>query len=474
MQFQVPSEFSISIPDFDSDVIARATRGATRRPFEQHFFRDSPVYAKMRCMKVVYGRDENVDAHFKTARANYSSDQKPSSPISPTAVSPDPASSKPEDAPPSESSSTTAATQRSFNLLSFSRAFSDINVQLPNHPFGDDKVKTFLDLGFSPGGFSSWLIDNNPLYRGGLGVTLPDTRATYTRPDENRVWDARALRSRSYEMKFGDINEFVEGCINEGKEPWINLKDHSDTLGTGLGTRHEGYDLVIAGAFPTLEGRIPILRRAQLALSQLYIALTNTRPGGSCVMVCNTKTFSWILEIIGVLRRAFESVTALKGKLLHSTRSSCYLVCQGFRRRIGDGDGGVGNSEGTDVDEYKQRVRDVLGWIKKRLAETEAGFTSKASQESENSQGEESGGDSDGEEVEEDQGTTGPATHMSLLPEYADADALYEGEHPALLKLFEPIWESQCRAMEEHMRRLCLALLPYKIERDDQRGIDSE
>lgn len=473
MPFQVPSQFSISIPGFDSDVISRATRGA-KRPFQQHFFLDSPIYAKMRCTKVVYGRDDNVDAHFKAAKANYSSDQRPSSPLSPMAVSPDPASSILEDAPPSESPSTTTVTQRSFNLLSFSRAFSDINEQLPNHPFGDDKVKTFLDLGFSPGGFSSWLIDNNPLYRGGLGVTLPDARATYMRPDENRVWDARALRSRNYEMKFGDINQFVEGCIDEGKEPWINLKVHSDTLGIGLGTRHEGYDLVIAGAFPTLEGRIPILRRAQLALSQLLIVLTNTRLGGSCVMVCNTKTFSWILEIIGVLRRAFESVTALKGKLLHSTRSSCYLVCQRYRRGIGDGDEGVGNSEGTDVDEYKRRVRDVLGWIKERLAETEAGFTSKASQEGENSRGEESGGDSDGEEEEEAQGMTRPATHMSLLPEYAGANALYEGEHAALLNLFEPIWESQCRAMEEHMKRLCFALLPYKMERDDQRSIEGE
>lgn len=471
MPFQVSSEFSISIPGFDSDVVARATRGATRRPLEQHFLRDSPVYAKMRCIKVVYGRDENVDAHFKAARVNYSSDKNPSSSIFPTSFTPvSPSSPIPENAPIFETPGTTdTATQGSFShLLSFSRAFSDINEQLPNHPFGDDKVKTFLDLGFSPGGFSSWLIENNPLYRGGLGITLPDAKAAYARPDENKVWAAKALKSRNYGMRFGDINEFVEGCINEGKEPWINLKVNSDTLGIGLDTRHEGYDLVIAGAFPTLEGRIPILRRAQLALSQLYIVLTNTRPGGSCVMVCNTKTFSWILEVIGVLRRAFESVTALKGKLLHSTRSSCYLVCQGFRRRIGDGDGGVGNSEGTDVDDYKQQVQDVLGWIKERLAETEAGFTSKASQE------EESGGDSDGEEVEEGQGMTGPATRMSLLPEYADADALYEGEHAALLDLFEPIWESQCRAMEEHMRKLGFALLPYQIDRDDQRGTDSE
>ncbi|CAF5074043.1 unnamed protein product, partial [Rotaria socialis] len=35
-----------------------------------------------------------------------------------------------------------------------------------------DRIKHFLDLGCAPGGFSRWIIENNPSCTG-LGITLP-------------------------------------------------------------------------------------------------------------------------------------------------------------------------------------------------------------------------------------------------------------------------------------------------------------
>lgn len=279
-----------------------------------------------------------------------------------------------------------------------------------------------------------------------------------------------------------------------GKEPWIDLKesremtfrtgdcysprddsmespsrDDSGSLDINMSEGHDGYDLVIAGAFPTLQGRVTLLRRSQLALSQLYIALTNTRPGGSCVMVCNTKTFSWIIELIGVLRRVFKSVAAMKGKTLHSRRSSCYLVCQGFEEISDEERENEGWGEGVDVEEYKQRVRDVLGWVKDRLVEVEASSeSSAASGEGKSPRSAEAGEDSDDGDEEEPGGSELAGNRriivpMTLLLEYADANALYEGEHQAFLQLFEPIWEAQYQAMKDHM-----AILSSSSPRDEK------
>jgi hypothetical protein len=96
----------------------------------------------------------------------------------------------------------------------------------------------------------------------------------------------------------------------------------------------DGYDLIIAGAFPTRQ-TISAPARAILALSQLHAILSNLRPGATCVLIANTKLFLWNVEMFAVLRRVFGYIQPAKHRELHAIRSSCYFVCMGFMATTG-------------------------------------------------------------------------------------------------------------------------------------------
>ncbi|KAI0075598.1 hypothetical protein K474DRAFT_1664032 [Panus rudis PR-1116 ss-1] len=183
-------------------------------------------------------------------------------------------------------------------------------------------VNNFLDLGCAPGGFSNWLLGENPSSNG-YGITLPDDAA----PGRLKFTaKGTALEDTSrYTIRFDDLTTIVKQFLDDGEPPVIPpTAGHGDENSTS-----PSYDLVIAGAFPTLEGHLPWWYRTRLALSQIYIALFNLQAGGSCIVVVNTKPFRWIVEVIGILRSSFETVKAAKGPL-HKERSSCYLVCRNY------------------------------------------------------------------------------------------------------------------------------------------------
>lgn len=235
--------------------------------FERRFLHTS-VYPRLRASKRGYGQDPRIDARFevKKKRNNFRS-----------------LNSGPRD--------------------QFQAIFSAINDAVGG-AFVGGNIKVFLDLGCAPGGFSKFVLENNPGARG-LGITLP------TIP----LLQSGVLNSTRYRVDTDDITKIN---FDAYRPPNKRLEK-------------TGYDLIIAGAFPTGMS-ITKVERATLALAQLHIMLSYLQDGGTCVMVAGTKAFLWSIEMFAVLRRVFQSVVPAKHGKIHADRSSCYFVCQGFRK----------------------------------------------------------------------------------------------------------------------------------------------
>jgi len=293
----------------------------------------------------------------------------------------------------------------------FEQTFRELSGKVRHgNVLSNDKVKTFLDLGCAPGGFSKFVLDNNQ-EAVGLGITLPDNAG---------------------------IPVFIQGtCLEDKLRYRLELADITTVDLDAIRTMYplpsgtpsfDGYDLVIAGAFPTRQ-IIRRAKRATLALVQLYIILSHLRPGGSAVMVANTKPFLWLVEILGVLRKVFQSVEAAKGDKMHAVRSSAYFVCTGFLSPTSSIENDV------DVPALKEQVSKALKYVREN----------------------DNGGDGNDTPVEEEEEPTD-----LVLPKQSNGvewydepvifapespDALFASEHRFVLDLMEPLWEKQMDAM---------------------------
>ncbi|KAH9950716.1 hypothetical protein B0H21DRAFT_681542, partial [Amylocystis lapponica] len=269
--------------------------------------------------------------------------------------------------------------------------------------FGGGRVHRFLDLGCSPGGFSSWLLKANR-DAVGLGLTLANGEAKFLMSDE-----PAAIGGERYLVRNDNIITLAMGAVAKGLNPVVTLdKD----LGHGVvfaDANDDPYDIVIAGAFPTMEVHVPWWRRVQLVLSQVLVVMSNVAPGGACVVVINTKPYLWIVDLIGMLRASFLSVSACKSGKFHAKRSSCYLVCRGFR------------ATEQDMRDYTSRIRAALEHLDHVAYESRI----------------------DGGEVDTQLGVS---EDLPLLSGQS-ASSIFEAQSRFVLDLFEPIWETQFYAI---------------------------
>lgn len=341
--------------------------------FLRKFADASPIYVRLRQLKILYGAHPATEEQFLANKRRMLSSAAGGDPL--------------------------------VHLRGYAKALNDINYA-HRHIFGGGRVKRFLDLGCSPGGFSDWLLQHNP-DAVGLGITLPDEDASW----EIVVEGTRLVESR-YTLRFADIISLVHGCVSKGEDPTIRLEDDSSPS-------PDPFDLVICGAFPTM-GRISRKDRTRLSLGQCLIMLRNLAPGGNALIVINTKTFRWIVELLAILRQCFHEVAPAKGKKLHLQRSSCYVVCTGF------------HGPSAQVDQFAESLRRVLVELGK-MPEPKAG----------------SGSDGGEDESEPDEMTAEDklkaAERFHLLP--LSYDALFEAEHKVTLQIFEPMWEIQTESI---------------------------
>ncbi|PCH37044.1 hypothetical protein WOLCODRAFT_92246 [Wolfiporia cocos MD-104 SS10] len=275
------------------------------------------------------------------------------------------------------------------HLRAFEKAFSEIN-RAYGGCFGGGQIKRFLDLGCSPGGFSTWLMKSNGGAHG-VGITLPEEDAGFP-----LSIDPTLCASAGYQVQYRDIIQMVRESVTVDGNPTILPRDDSPNS-----DEPTAFDLVVAGAFRTLQGHTRWWYRMQLSFSQLLIVLSNTAQGGSCVFALSTKPFLWIVDTIGVMRQCFESVTAHKGGKLHAVRTFRYLVCRGF------------HASAEELALITGRIRVAMKFL---------------------------------EDVAESDAQRWSPEDVPLLSGQS-ASEIFEAQHQFVLELLEPLWEAQFQAI---------------------------
>lgn len=242
--------------------------------FEQRYAAMHPFYIKLLQAKRCYGTNPAVSQGYDERRANQQ-----------------------------------ASNQQAY----FQKQFALIMKAIDSHSFfSAGRVSRFLDLGCAPGGFSRYILTENPKSFG-QGITLPHEKLTLN--TSSFPADARS-RFECFKVDILDI-DFSSGVIPGEK---ANQRLNKD-----------GYDLIIAGAFPT--GQIVTQRiRALVAFAQLHAILIHLEAGGNCIFLLNTKVYLWIMEILVVLRTVFHTICSKKHPKIHADRSSAYFVCFGYKR----------------------------------------------------------------------------------------------------------------------------------------------
>ena len=373
-----PHRNMISLPqtiaELDTTIDHSPAPIAKLTPFEQRFAHKSSIYGRVLHIKSLYASYPQVDEIFKTRR----------------------------EAQLSHCASPPLAYRQSFEKI-----LSKINHD-QDGVFGEDRISRFLDLGFSPGGFSNWLLQSNRK-ASGVGITLPDDEAGY------QYVAGDLLATDRFTPVFANIITSTRDTLSSGGNPIASLIP-------GSADGNPSFDLIIGGAFPTLEDKVPWHQRVRLAISQLYIILSNLQNGGTAMFLVSTKPRRWQVEILSIFRTLFHSVQSAKGST-HRIRTSCYLICTGFQR----------SDKGEMVIEYLQNLRTTLD----RLSEI----------------------------AEEDPLAEGTQRSSTSMPHISgrDDDVLFEEEHQFTLGLFEPCWKDQYDAIRGHLKRI--------LERDSGRYI---
>jgi hypothetical protein len=305
---------------------------------------------------------------------------------------------------------------------SYQKAFGEMNAV--HGMFRHKSLRHFLDIGCSPGGFSGWMLSENADVRG-VGITLPDEDAPW-----NMVVSGTELEGSRYELRFDNIISLTMASVQYDENPVVRCaEDGADR-----------FDVVIAGAFLTGYHRLgpykPSWRqfktRVQLVFSQVLVLICNIRAGGNAILVINTKTIRYIVEVIALLRCCFKTITSAKGSRLHSKRSSCYLVCGKFC------------ATNQQVLEHSARLRAAL----RTMAEIEL-------EEDEEAEG--------GEPMlQPRQERWQPVPH--LFPDLTD-EGLFEKEHRFTLDIFEPVWQKQYQAIYADFTKILQNSSEYHEER---------
>ncbi|KAH9837952.1 uncharacterized protein C8Q71DRAFT_857122 [Rhodofomes roseus] len=209
------------------------------------------------------------------------------------------------------------------HLEAYEKAFKEIN-ELAGRPFGRNQVRKFLDLGFAPGGFATWLLRSNGSALG-TGITLsPEASGIQARVDLQFL--------ERFQQHDQDVRQIADGQVIIGDAP-------------------AAFDLIIANATVVLpEDNVPWNEQIHLTFAQLLVALRNIAAGGSLVISLRTRPFEWINDIIIVLTQCFKSVVAVK-PAFQGRRSIAYIVCRDYTAT-------------GDVDGYIERLRAGIRYLK--------------------------------------------------------------------------------------------------------------
>jgi 23S rRNA U2552 (ribose-2'-O)-methylase RlmE/FtsJ len=193
-----------------------------------------------------------------------------------------------------------------------------------NNNNGD--VPAVLDLALAPGGFSSYILSRNPDCEVD-GFTLPEEDGGH-----EVLVDCDPER---LSITTTDMTNFMGEL---GVEPGEIPEGHPDAealLNAEWPYSRERYNLVIADGKPptkTDDTQKPF-RDVGCALraTQIALALSKVRPGGTIVMLCFNSRRPRAFRLLYELNNISESLQLFKPEPMHAVKSSFYVVCRGVR-----------------------------------------------------------------------------------------------------------------------------------------------
>ncbi|KAJ3762300.1 hypothetical protein EV360DRAFT_79455 [Lentinula raphanica] len=186
---------------------------------------------------------------------------------------------------------------------------------------------TFLDLGFCPGGFASYILSRNTAAFG-TGISLPIKQSGH------RILLEQHLCQR-FEPHYDDLGYYNLLNVNEEYTLFlhnIRLRDLPRTICNSL------YDLVILdGNYlrtyvdPNLEAPDSEQQWGahRLIISQIIISLQTIAPGGSIVMRLRRPESLITATILYMLDEISSDLKLVKPRTMHATRGTFYAVAKG-------------------------------------------------------------------------------------------------------------------------------------------------
>ncbi|KAJ3744059.1 hypothetical protein DFH05DRAFT_1493630 [Lentinula detonsa] len=183
---------------------------------------------------------------------------------------------------------------------------------------------TFLDLGFCPGGFTSYILSCNAAARG-TGISLPFNQSGHAYLLEE------SLRWR-FEPHFGDLGFY--NLLNEDLTLYLRNVSLRKLPHTILNSH---YDLVILDGHylrtyvdPSHEAPIGRWEANRLMISQIIISLQSIASGGTAVMKLSRPEHYYTAAILYMLDEISTSLELVKPFTMHRTRGTFYAVAKGI------------------------------------------------------------------------------------------------------------------------------------------------
>ncbi|KDR70470.1 hypothetical protein GALMADRAFT_282221 [Galerina marginata CBS 339.88] len=175
----------------------------------------------------------------------------------------------------------------------------------------------FLDLGCCPGGFSSYILDKHPTATG-LGISLPVT-------DGGHGFCMEMHHLSRFELLYGNLTYYQLGPSNTADQ---RLHD----VPAEINRRCFDLALLDGHQLRTQTSALP-WDSDRLLISQLILALTAVKPGGTIIVKLPLPHKPVAAKILHFFNRASRRLLRWKPRVMHSNRGTFYAVAQG----IGEG-----------------------------------------------------------------------------------------------------------------------------------------
>lgn len=227
----------------------------------------------------------------------------------------------------------------------FHKTYQVLCEVLEHHPeVGGPKVKSFLDLGCAPGGFSQRLLEEGEATKG-YGVSIPTEQGGFPvliRHERMQVQACNLMDLKS--ISDLDCKEDVDVCLADAQDLGRRVRPEGKGKGKGKREREkekEQQKKEAAAAGIGVQAECAVLGIWALTFQELMLGLGRLRAGGSLIF-----RFGWrgrgdgeekwytqaTLRLLALVHSFFSTVVPFKSEFSHQADACFYVVAKGFLR----------------------------------------------------------------------------------------------------------------------------------------------